>query len=149
VTARGRSTPRCRRKPVPLAASALVVNAIVFDRRTLRLAVPDGNRACGLRLEHDLSDRFADQLRDTAPRPGRGHAQRVEFFLSEVNLGVYHMCVTLRDSSECGTSRKFWNYRAEYDFPHRFQVLSRFVLELGDAISGISRVPSQAARSIG
>ena len=30
-----------------------------------------------------------------------------------------------------------------------FLVLSRFVLELGDAISGISRVPSQAARSIG
>jgi hypothetical protein len=29
------------------------------------------------------------------------------------------------------------------------EVLSRFVLELGDAISGISRVPSQAARSIG
>src|SRR5262249_43562610 len=29
------------------------------------------------------------------------------------------------------------------------RVLSRFVLELGDAISGISRVPSQAARSIG
>ena len=31
----------------------------------------------------------------------------------------------------------------------REPVLSRFVLELGDAISGISRVPSQAARSIG
>jgi hypothetical protein len=30
-----------------------------------------------------------------------------------------------------------------------FAVPSRFVLELGDAISGISRVPSQAARSIG
>jgi hypothetical protein len=29
------------------------------------------------------------------------------------------------------------------------RVLSRFVLELGDAISCISRVPSQAARSIG
>jgi transcriptional regulator with XRE-family HTH domain len=29
------------------------------------------------------------------------------------------------------------------------EVLSRFVLELGDAISGISRVPSQAATSIG
>ena len=29
------------------------------------------------------------------------------------------------------------------------RVVSRFVLELGDAISGISRVPSQAARSIG
>jgi len=29
------------------------------------------------------------------------------------------------------------------------RVLSRFVLELGDAISGISRVPSQAATSIG
>jgi hypothetical protein len=29
------------------------------------------------------------------------------------------------------------------------EVLSRFVLEFGDAISGISRVPSQAARSIG
>ena len=28
-------------------------------------------------------------------------------------------------------------------------VPSRFVLELGDAISGISRVPSQAARSMG
>jgi hypothetical protein len=28
-------------------------------------------------------------------------------------------------------------------------VPSRFVLELGDAISGISRVPGQAARSIG
>ena len=39
VTARGQSTPRCRRKPLPLAASALVVNAIVFDGRTLRLAV--------------------------------------------------------------------------------------------------------------
>jgi hypothetical protein len=29
------------------------------------------------------------------------------------------------------------------------RALSRFVLELGDTISGISRVPSQAARSIG
>ena len=29
------------------------------------------------------------------------------------------------------------------------RVVSRFVLELGDAISGISRVPSQAATSIG
>ena len=29
------------------------------------------------------------------------------------------------------------------------KVLSRLVLEFGDAISGISRVPSQAARSIG
>jgi hypothetical protein len=29
------------------------------------------------------------------------------------------------------------------------EVPSRFVLEFGDAISGISRVPSQAARSIG
>ena len=36
-----------------------------------------------------------------------------------------------------------------YDFPAYVMVLSRFVLELGDAISGISRVPSQAARSIG
>jgi len=34
-------------------------------------------------------------------------------------------------------------------FEQRTTVLSRFVLELGDAISGISRVPSQAARSIG
>ena len=33
--------------------------------------------------------------------------------------------------------------------PAAGKVLSRFVLELGDAISGISRVPSQAARSIG
>src|SRR6266404_965670 len=92
ATARGRSTPHCRRKPLPLAASALVVNAIMFDGRTLGLAIPDGNRACGLRLEHGLSDRFADQLRDTAPRACRGHAQRVEFFLPQVNLGFYHMC---------------------------------------------------------
>jgi hypothetical protein len=35
------------------------------------------------------------------------------------------------------------------DAETKMQVLSRFVLELGDAISGISRVPSQAARSIG
>jgi hypothetical protein len=77
VRARGRSKPRCRRKPLPLGASALVVNAIVFDGRTLRLAVPDGNRACGLSLEHNLSDRIADELRDTAPRARRGHAQRV------------------------------------------------------------------------
>ena len=69
------------------------MNAIVFDGRKLRLAVPDGNWACGLGLEHNLSDRIADELRDTAPRARRDHAQRVEFFLAEVNLGL--MCVTL------------------------------------------------------
>src|SRR5215467_15390706 len=63
-------------KPASLAASALVVNAIVFDGPTLRLAVPDGNWDCGLGLEHDLSDRIADELCDTAPRARRGHAQR-------------------------------------------------------------------------
>jgi hypothetical protein len=41
VTARGR--PTCRRKPLSLAASARVVNAVVFEGCTLRLAIPDGN----------------------------------------------------------------------------------------------------------
>jgi len=78
---------------LPLAASALVVNAIVFNGRTLWVAIPDGNMARGLRLEHGVSDRFSDQLRDTATRARRGRAQRVEFFLPEVNLR--HICVTL------------------------------------------------------
>jgi hypothetical protein len=77
------------RPAVGLAVSALVVNAIVFNGRTLRLAVPDGNRACGLRLEHVLSDRPPDQLCDTSARARRGHAQRVKFFLPKVNLGLY------------------------------------------------------------
>ena len=34
-------------------------------------------------------------------------------------------------------------------FPKALPVPSRFVLEFGDAVSGISRVPGQAARSIG
>jgi len=68
------------------------VNAIVFDGCTLGLAIPDGNWACGLGLEHDLSDRVADEFRDTAPRARRGHAQCVEFFLAEVNLSLYHVC---------------------------------------------------------
>jgi hypothetical protein len=33
--------------------------------------------------------------------------------------------------------------------PFTVMVPSRFVLEFGDAVSGISRVPGQAARSIG
>jgi hypothetical protein len=49
------------------------------------------------------------------------------------------------------TLRGFYSIVAvQNHIPIRFVVvLSRFVLELGDAISGISRVPSQAARSIG
>jgi hypothetical protein len=57
------------------------VNAVVFEGRTLWFAVPDGNRACRLRLEHDLADRVADQLRDAAPRPRGGLAQLVKLSL--------------------------------------------------------------------
>jgi hypothetical protein len=41
-----------------------------------------------LGLEHDLSDRVADELCDTAPGARRGHAQGVKFFFAEVN----HVC---------------------------------------------------------
>jgi hypothetical protein len=89
VTGRGRSRPRCRRKPLPLAASGLVVNAIVFDGHPLRLAVPNGNRACGLRLQHDLSDRFADQRRDTAPPSAPRPCAVRRALPCEGNLGLY------------------------------------------------------------
>src|SRR5436190_22157828 len=75
ATGQGQSTPRCQRTPLPLAASGLIVDAIVIDGRTLWLAVPDTNRACGPRLKHNLADSFADQLRDAAPRPRGGLAQ--------------------------------------------------------------------------
>src|SRR5215207_7289394 len=78
ATARERSTPRCRRTPPPLAASRLVVNAIVFDRYAPRLAVPDGDRPGGLRLEYDLTDRVSNQVGNTAPRPRCGLAQSIK-----------------------------------------------------------------------
>jgi hypothetical protein len=61
------------------------LNAIVLDGCTLRLAVPDGNLARGLRFEHSCTDSFADQLRNAAPRPCGGPAQCVELFLVEIN----------------------------------------------------------------
>jgi L-galactose dehydrogenase len=42
------------------------VNAIVFDGRALGLTVPERNRACGLRFEHDFADCVADERRDAA-----------------------------------------------------------------------------------
>jgi hypothetical protein len=42
-----------------------------------------------------------------------------------------------------------WNCDCDLSVAKLPRALSRFVLELGDTISGISRVPSQAARSIG
>src|SRR5206468_2636688 len=92
ATAQGQSTLRCRRKLPPPAASGLVVNAVVLEGRTLRLAVPDGNRTCGLRLDHDLADSVANQLSDATPRARSGLAQRRKLFLAKVNLGLLHMC---------------------------------------------------------
>src|SRR5205807_10516860 len=92
VTAQARSMPHYRRKLPLLAASRLVVNAIVLDRRTPWLTVPDSNRPCGRRLEHNLADCVANQVGDAAPRPRGGLAQRIELFLAEVNLGLFHVC---------------------------------------------------------
>src|SRR5438046_6968951 len=64
ASAQALSTPRCRRKPPPLAASRLVVNAIVLGGGALGFAVPEGNRSRGIGLEHDLADRVTNQLRD-------------------------------------------------------------------------------------
>src|ERR1700736_1755371 len=77
VSAQALSTPRCRRKPPPLAASGLVVNAIVFDGRALWFTVPNGNRTNSLRLEHDLADCITDHLGDAASQARGGLAQRI------------------------------------------------------------------------
>ena len=60
------------------------MNSIVFDRRALRLIVPDGNGAGCLGLQHDHSNGIPDELRDTAPRPGSGLAQGVECLLAAI-----------------------------------------------------------------
>src|SRR5439155_2497810 len=82
VRAQALSTPRRRRKPPPLAASGLVVNAIVFNGGALGFTVPNGNRSCSLGFEHDLADRITDQLRDAASRARGGLAQRIKLFLA-------------------------------------------------------------------
>src|SRR5207302_9264721 len=90
--AQARSMLRWLRIPLRVAASGLVVNAIVIDGCPLRIAVPDGNGACSLRLEHDLADRVAHKLGDASPRPGRSLAQGVEFFLAQISLSFFHKC---------------------------------------------------------
>src|ERR1700758_3496862 len=67
VTAQERSMPRCRRKQPPAPALGFVVNAIVFYRRALWLAVPDRNWPCGRRRKHNLAYGVADQFGHTAP----------------------------------------------------------------------------------
>src|SRR3984893_6165361 len=92
ASAQALSTPRCRQKPPPLAASDLVVDAIVVGGGALGFAVPDGNRSGSLGLEHDLADCITDQLRDAAPGARGGPAQGIKLFLAEVNLGFSHVC---------------------------------------------------------
>jgi hypothetical protein len=87
-----RSTRRCRRRPARPAASGFVIDSIVFDRRALRLSIPDGNGAGDLRLQHDHADGVADELRDAAPGSGSGLAQGIEFLLAEIHLGFDHIC---------------------------------------------------------
>ena len=64
--------PRYRRTPLPLAASGLIVDAIVIDGRTLSLAVPDSNRTCSPWFVYDVADRIADEHCDAARRPQGG-----------------------------------------------------------------------------
>jgi hypothetical protein len=66
------------------------VNTVVLDGGALGLAIPDGNRARGLRLEHDLADRVTDKLGDTAAGPCCRLAQRFELFLAEVYLSLFN-----------------------------------------------------------
>jgi hypothetical protein len=62
------SMHRYRRRPALLAASSLVINAVVIDRGVFWLTVPDRNRTVGRSRQHDLADRFANQRRDATPR---------------------------------------------------------------------------------
>ena len=68
------------------------MDAIVFDGRTLWLAVPDSDRTRGPWFEHDFADCVADQLCDAASRPRGGLPQGIKLFLAEVNLGLFHIC---------------------------------------------------------
>src|SRR5690349_18826631 len=81
--AQAQSMPRCRRRPPPLAASGLVVNAVVLDRGALGLAVPYRNRPDGPRLEPDLADGVADQVGHAASRPRCCLSQGLELLFAQ------------------------------------------------------------------
>src|SRR5436190_19407324 len=68
------------------------MNAIVLDGGTLWLAVPDRNRTCGRRLEHNLADGVAHQLGNAASRPCSSFAQCVKLLLAKIYLRLFHMC---------------------------------------------------------
>jgi hypothetical protein len=85
-----------RTNTASLAASGLIVDAIVIDGRTLSLAVPDSNRTCSPWFEYDVADRIADQHCDAARRPQGGLAQSAKLFLSKVNLGRFTAARFLR-----------------------------------------------------
>jgi hypothetical protein len=92
---------RYRRKRLRVAASGLVVNAVVFDRRTSRFAIPDSRRTGSLRFEHDLTDRFTHEFRDAAARARSSLAQCVKLFFPQIDLSFFHMCQFMVVSNTC------------------------------------------------
>lgn len=64
------------------------------------LAVPNSNRTCGLRLEHDLSDGLADEIRDASPGPGGGPAQRLKALPCGGKAGFLDSSMTRYDRHE-------------------------------------------------
>src|SRR5579864_4281101 len=69
VTARERSTRRCRQRQVLAAGSRLVVHGVVFDGGAFWLAVPDRNGAFRCRREHDFANRLPDDRRYATAGP--------------------------------------------------------------------------------
>src|SRR5690606_10510735 len=92
VSARAIQAPVSTKTLSPARTSALVVDAVVVDRRASWLAVPEGDRPAGARPQPDAPDGFAHQIRHAAPGPLGGLVQRLEFLAPEVHLRLDHMC---------------------------------------------------------
>src|SRR5262249_31494377 len=92
ATAPAQSMHRCRQRLPFLVGLRLVVGAIVVERISLWLAIPDCNWTFGRRHQHDFAHRLPDKCCNAAPRPCSHLAQCVELFFPQINLGLLHMC---------------------------------------------------------
>src|SRR5258708_30629860 len=113
----GRSTLRYQRKPVRLAASGFVINAIMFNGTALWFAIPDRDGPVYAWLEHHLADSIANQFCDATPRPSRGFAQRFQLFLTEVDLRFFHVCHFIYSDDTRQPDRPIRNVRRKYAAP--------------------------------
>src|SRR5258706_6852740 len=83
---------RCRRRRLRRGASGLVVDRVVLGRRAPRLAVPYRDRAGHWGLQYDLADRLPNEVGHTTAGAGGCFPQRVEFFLPQIDLCLFHVC---------------------------------------------------------